>query len=44
MNLQKVINAFALIAMLIVATAIGIASYIFLFRAFLIWLEDGCRP
>jgi len=40
MNLQKVINAFALIAMLIMATAVGIASYIFLLRAFWIWLED----
>ncbi len=39
MNLQKVINAFALIAMLFVATAIGIASYIFLLREFWIWLE-----
>ena len=40
MNLHRVINAFALIAMLTVATAIGIASYIFLLNAFWIWLED----
>ena len=40
MNLHRVINAFALIAMLTVAIAIGIASYIFLLNAFWIWLED----
>ncbi len=34
MNLQRVINAFALIAMLIVDAAVGLASYNFLLRAF----------
>jgi len=41
MNLHRVINAFALISMLTVATAIGIASYIFLPYYFL--LKEGER-
>ncbi len=45
MNLKiRVINAFALVSMFIMAAAVGIASYIFLLRAFWIWLENGSRP